>query len=89
MLSRMVTMVRKALTRVVCAGCGEFQDRKDSRVTCTCASDEVKERLGGCGGVYFCPGCWVGLRRLGTDGILPWEWAERSDGGRSPQESHR
>ena len=86
MLSRMVARVRKALTRVICAGCGELQDPEDCRVTCTCASDEVKLRFGGCGGVYFCPGCWEDLRR--PDGTLPWEWDKRGDGGRDPQPHH-
>lgn len=61
-------------------------DPEDCRVTCTCASAEVREPLGGGGGVYFCPGCWEGLRR--PDGTLPWEWDERNDGGREPQPEH-
>ena len=85
-LFQVVARVRKMLRRVVCAGCGELMDPDDCRVTCTCASAEVKERLGGCGGVYFCPGCWEGLRR--PDGTLPWEWDERNDGDREPQPAH-
>ena len=85
-LSRMVARVRKFLAKVICAGCGELLYPEECHVTCTCASAEVKERMGGCGGVYFCAGCWEELRR--PDGTLPWEWEERSDGGREPQPQH-
>lgn len=85
-LSRMVARVRSLLTKVICAGCGVHLYPEECHVTCTCASAEVKERMGGCGGVYFCAGCWEDLRR--PDGTLPWEWEERSDGGREPQPWH-
>ena len=58
---------------VTCEACGEQVQTADTKVSCSCASSEVKARIGHCIGVYYCTGCFEGLRR--EDGTLPPEWS--------------
>ena len=58
---------------VTCEACGEQVQTADAKVSCSCASSEVKARVGHCIGVHYCLNCWEGLRL--EDGTLPAEWS--------------
>ena len=84
MTQKGLAIIKKALATfrhwdelIVCAQCRDVIREDACRVTCTCASAAVYQRVRTCVGVYYCPKCFESLRR--EDGTLPPEWPSEEE----------